>query len=256
MGTMMNCWFMSQRLLKHLLRQPWYILYSLGQPVVWLFFVGQLFTRVSDLPGFRAASYTSFITPGIIVMSALLASSFVGMGIVTDIDRGVMDRFMVSPASAVSIVISRMAQLTATLSTQCVVLVGLGALFGGNPPSPIGICSEVGITVVLGLLFGSLSMSLALIIRKQESIIAATNFVMMPLTFLAPAYMSTSLMPAWMQRVSRFNPVSWALDACRASIASRPDWPEVAALVLRLTALLVCGYLCLGLAFRKYRANV
>ncbi len=92
-------WHMTTRLVRRLIRQPWYVALTLIQPIIWLTLYGQLFQRVVDLPGFHATSYIDFLTPGIVIMSALFASGWTGMGVIVDIDRGVMDRFLVSPAS-------------------------------------------------------------------------------------------------------------------------------------------------------------
>ena len=89
--------FMAQRLLRNLLRQPWWVVISLVQPILWLLLYGQLFKRVVELPGFNADSYISFVTPGVVIMSALFAGGWNGMGVIMDMNQGVMDRLLVSP---------------------------------------------------------------------------------------------------------------------------------------------------------------
>ena len=103
MTTIAHSYYLTLRLLRHLLRQPWYIALTLAQPVIWLVFYGQLFEKVVQLPGFESESYIDFLTPGIVVMSALFGSGWNGMGMIHDLDRGVMDRFLVSPASRTAI---------------------------------------------------------------------------------------------------------------------------------------------------------
>jgi hypothetical protein len=74
------------------------IIGTLIQPVIWLLLFGQLFKSVADIPGFTAASYITFLTPGVVVMSAMLSAGWSGMSYVVDMERGVMDRFLVSRA--------------------------------------------------------------------------------------------------------------------------------------------------------------
>ena len=93
MNLMRQSWFLMLRLLMILLRQPWYVALTLIQPIIWLVLYGQLFRRVVELPGFRSSSYIDFLTPGIVIMSALFSSGWTGMGVINDLDRGVMDRF-------------------------------------------------------------------------------------------------------------------------------------------------------------------
>ena len=46
--------FMAQRHLRNLSRQPWWLVISIVQPILWLLLYGQLFKRVVELPGFDA----------------------------------------------------------------------------------------------------------------------------------------------------------------------------------------------------------
>ncbi|HEX8859263.1 MAG TPA: ABC transporter permease, partial [Actinomycetes bacterium] len=62
---------------------------SLVQPVIWLLLFGQLFKRVVEIPGFAAGSYITFLTPGVVVMTAVFSGGWAGMGVISDIDRGV-----------------------------------------------------------------------------------------------------------------------------------------------------------------------
>src|SRR4051812_8297353 len=88
---------MTKRHLRRLARQPLYIAITIVQPMMWLVLFGALFTRVVDLPGFGSDNYLAYLAPGIIVMSSLFAGGWSGMGVIEDIDRGVLDRFLVSP---------------------------------------------------------------------------------------------------------------------------------------------------------------
>ena len=51
--------------------------------------------RDVEIPGFGADDYIDFLTPGIVVMTALFSAGWSGMAMIEDIDRGIMDRFLV-----------------------------------------------------------------------------------------------------------------------------------------------------------------
>jgi ABC-2 type transport system permease protein len=82
MTLITHSYYMAIRQLRALIRQPWYVAFTLVQPIIWLVLYGQLFKRVVELPGFNASSYVSFLTPGVIVMSALFAGGWNGMSII------------------------------------------------------------------------------------------------------------------------------------------------------------------------------
>ena len=91
-----DTWFMTQRHLRNLFRQPVWIFISLVQPIVWLLLYGALFRKIVEIPGFGSGSYIDFLTPGIVVMTCLFSAGWSGMGLIDDIDRGVVDRFLVA----------------------------------------------------------------------------------------------------------------------------------------------------------------
>src|SRR6266516_625701 len=88
---------LTARQLLALWRQPSFVAITLVQPMVWLLPFGALFRRVVEIPGFHGGSYIEFLTPGVVVMSALFSAGWHGMSIINAIDRGIMDRFLVSP---------------------------------------------------------------------------------------------------------------------------------------------------------------
>ncbi len=257
MTTIALSYYLSVRLLRHLMRQPWYIALTLAQPVIWLVFYGQLFEKVVNLPGFESASYIDFLTPGIVIMSALFGSGWNGMGMIHDLDRGVMDRFLVSPASRTAILAGRLLHLACINVVQGSILITLGWVLGARYPGGIvGVAVLLLCSVLLAIPFAALSNALALTLRKQESVIGAVNFVLLPLTFLSPVFMAPSLMPDWIRTVSMFNPVNWSVVAGRAALHGQADWAIVLPRLGCLIAFtLVCGWLATR-AFRSYQRSV
>jgi ABC-2 type transport system permease protein len=257
MTTIAHSYYMTLRLLRHLLRQPWYIALTLVQPVIWLVFYGQLFQKVAELPGFETKSYIDFLVPGIVVMSALFSSGWSGMGMIHDLDRGVMDRFLVSPASRHAIIAGRLLHLAFQNCVTGTILVTLGLVLGARYPGGIlGVAVLLLCAVLLAIPFGALSNALALTLRKQESVIGAVNFVLLPLLFLSSAFMPSTLVPPWILKVSQLNPVSWSVSAGRAALHGTADWNAV---VLRLGFLaaftFVSGWVATR-AFQSYQRSV
>ena len=75
--------------------------------------------------------------------------------------------------------------------------------------------------------FGALSNALALVVRQEETLIAAVTSIVLPLTFLSSTFMQANLVPGWIQGVSRFNPVNWAAEAGRSAAIGTVDWSLV-----------------------------
>ena len=86
--------------------------------------------------------------------------------------------------------------------------------------------------------------------------IAASNFVLLPLTFLSSVFMARPLMPGWMQAIARYNPVDWAVVAGREALLADPDWGAIWPRMLALFAFLViCAWLA-ARAFRVYQRSI
>lgn len=90
-------WVITTRYLRQLYREPAVIFITLTQPVIWLLLFGALFEKVAKIPGFGGGNYHTYLTPGVVVMTAIFASSWTGMSFIEDMQTGVMDRFLTAP---------------------------------------------------------------------------------------------------------------------------------------------------------------
>ena len=118
--------WMTGRQLRAIARQPAYLVIMLIQPVIWLFLFGSLFRKVVELPGFGTASYLDYLVPGVVIMSALSASMWSGMTVLEEIDRGIMDRFLVLPLHRSAIINASVIMQSLMTTVQSVIIVALG----------------------------------------------------------------------------------------------------------------------------------
>jgi ABC-2 type transport system permease protein len=239
------------RHLLNLWRQPIWIAVTLVQPVIWLLLYGALFKSVVRIPGFHSGSYIQFLAPGIVVMTALFSSGWSGMAVIDDIDKGVIDRFLVSPVSRPALILGRLLSGTVIIVVQSLIIVLLALLVGARFPNAWGIAVLIAIASLLAAAIAALSIALALIARREETVIAAVNFFVLPLTFVSTTFMQKNLIPKWMQHAADFNPVNWAVEAGRSAVLPGTDWGMVGTRFGLLAVL--CG-VCLALATRAFRA--
>ncbi|HEY8477368.1 MAG TPA: ABC transporter permease [Chloroflexota bacterium] len=247
-----HSWFMTVRHLRALARQPWYVAFTLVQPMLYLLLFGELFERVTDLPGFAGGSYISYLTPGIVVVSALFSAGWSGAGVIDDIDRGVLDRFLTAPTSRIALVLGRLTQLALVTIVQSAIIILVGLVLGARfTAGPVGLAVLVVCAVLLAASFGALSCGMALLARKQESVIAAVNFLLQPLAYTSTVFMAPTLLPEWMQVVARVNPVNWAAEAGREALQTSVAWDLV---LWRSVCLLLFFVACSWLAAHAFRA--
>jgi ABC-2 type transport system permease protein len=226
--TLTHTWYMTQRQLMAIFRQPAFLIVTLIQPVIWLFLFGSLFRKVVELPGFGTSSYLDYLVPGVVVMSALSSNMWAGMGTLEEIERGTLNRFLTTPVSRAALINGNVGQQAVSTFVQSVVIVLLGRLGGAHYPGGLGglVILVVG-SILLGTLSGALSNALGMLVRQRESIIGVNTFLLLPLTFLSSAFMAPALMPGWMRHIADFNPVNWALVSGRSAMSASPDWDLV-----------------------------
>jgi ABC-2 type transport system permease protein len=248
---------MTGRQLRALARQPAYLVISLIQPVIWLFLFGSLFRKIVELPGFGTSSYLDYLVPGVVIMSALSTSMWSGMTVLEEIDRGVMDRFLVLPLHRSAIINASVVMQSLMTTVQSLIIVALGWAAGAHYPGGVaGVLVLIVASVLIAVVFSAFSNTVGMLARQRETIIGINTFLLLPLTFLSSAFIVTALMPHWMRNVADGNPVNWALEAGRAAMSASPDWSRVltwggglALLAIAVTALSV-------LTFRAYQKSV
>jgi ABC-2 type transport system permease protein len=245
--------YMTQRHTRALLRQPWFVAMTLVQPVVWLFLFGQLFKSVTEIPGFAGgATYLDYLMPGVVIMTALFSSGWSGMGTIDDIDRGVLDRYLVGPTDRSAIIVGRVVHEAVSLVIQVLVIGGLALLLGARfEGGPVGFGVLLLAAILLAFTFASLSNAFALVLRQRESVIGVNQFMVLPLTFLSAAFMPLELVPDWIATFARCNPVNWAIEAGREALLLDADWSLI---LPRLGALGLVAILAAGLATRAFRS--
>jgi ABC-2 type transport system permease protein len=168
-----------------------------------------------------------------------------------------IDRFLVSPVRRQALITGRLVQLAIVSLIQSLIVIVLGLAVGARfPGGAVGLAVLVGSSALLGASLGALSNGMALLARKEETVIAASNFVLLPLTFLSSAFMQRDLMPGWIQSVARYNPVEWTVQAGRDALTATPDWGLVLSRAGLLAALcLACTWLATR-AFRSYQRSI
>lgn len=251
MTALRHGWYMMNRHLLNLWRQPIWIAVTLVQPVIWLLLYGALFKSVTRIPGFHSDSYIQFLAPGVVVMTALFSSGWSGMAVIDDIDKGILDRFLVSPAVRGSLILGRLLNGTVIIVIQSLIIVVLALIVGARFPNAWGIVVLIALASLLAAAVGALSTALALIARREETMIAVMNFVMLPLTFLSTTFMQKNLIPHWIRAVAEVNPVNWAVEAGRAAVLPGTDWSMV---LTRLGLLAALCALCLAVSTRAFSA--
>ncbi|MFZ0158675.1 MAG: ABC transporter permease [Kineosporiaceae bacterium] len=245
---------LTLRSVRSLIRQPAFAIMTVVQPAIWLLLFGQLFQSIVGIPGFStgAGSYLEFLTPGVVMMTALFSSGWAGTVYIDDMSRGVMDRLLASPVSRGAMMIGTLAYQGLTTVVQTLMVFGIALLAGARFPGGVGgVAVTVVAAVLISVVVAALSNAMALLLRQQEALIGISQFVVLPLQFVSSALMDTRLAPSWLQTVARYNPVDWAVVAARQALRTGTDWSVVGT---RLGLLAAAATVMTALATRAFAA--
>jgi hypothetical protein len=121
---------MAARQIRKVLRRPMYVVYLFVQPVIMILLFRFVFGGAIRT---RGVSYVNYLTPGIIVMTAVFGALTTGLGLTEDLKAGAVDRFRSLPIARAAVLVGRTAAdlLTNVLTLIVMLLVGVAV---GFPP--------------------------------------------------------------------------------------------------------------------------
>ena len=168
--------------------------------------------------------YLQFFLPGIMVTSVVMITMYTGVGLNTDIEKGVFDRFrslpLWRPAALVGMILGDMLRYVLAGSVILAVGLVLGFRPGGGPG---GVVAGLGLLVVFSFAFSWVWTMFGLILRSERSVMGVSMLVLFPLTFLSNVFVQPATMPGWLQAFVEVNPITRLVTAVRALMAGTPD---------------------------------
>ena len=202
----------------HSKRTPMVLLAGLIQPLIWLFLFSAVFKNspMSNLAG--SGSYLAFITPGALVFTAFTGALNGGVPILFDRELGFLDRLLVAPLrSRFSIIWATGLHIFAMTLLQVVVIMVLTAIMGVDFAGGLMGLAVLLITLgLISLLFTTLSLTLAFILRRHFELISIVMILSLPMAFISTAFAPVDYMPAWLKVAVSLNPVTLTVEPLRA----------------------------------------
>lgn len=196
------------------------------QPILWLVIFGQTFSRIRAIPTGNVP-YLDYLAPGIIAQSALFVAIFYGIQIIWERDAGILNKLLVTPTPRSALITGKAFAAGVKSLIQAVVVILIAAVLGvaltWNPLKLLGVL----LIVVLGSgTFACLSMSIAGIVLTRDRLMGIGQAITMPLFFTSSALYPISVMPGWLQPISRINPLTYEVDGLRSLlIGTSTDMP-------------------------------
>jgi ABC-2 type transport system permease protein len=236
MRVLFDTWLIFRRSVTLTLRNPVWIVMGLMQPILYLLLFGPLLNNIARMPGFPPGGAFNVFVPGILVMTALFGTVFVGFGLCDEVREGVVERMLVTPMSRVAMLLGRSLRDVVFLLCQAVLLVVLAIPFGLSVNGG-GLIVALALLALVGLAMSPLSYSLALILGSEDALAPTVNAIALPLLLLSGVMLPMTLAPDWLQMLAKANPLYHAVVATRDLFNADLGDPEVVIGVAMMAAL-------------------
>jgi len=229
------------RSLKKLLRNPILLFFSLFQPVIFIVLFTQLFSSFGAILPPTVGSYTKFAVAGIVLQNGFSSAFQSGTSMVDDLRSGFLVKMLATPVSRTAILLGRISTDMFRMVVQSSIIFFLAFLLGAYPDTGIpGYLVMLATIAFFGLAWSGISLSIGLKTRSAETVFGIAGTLTFPLLFMSTALVPFKNLPAWMQSVSKFNPISITVDAIRAMMI--PDYFTKATPPVDPTALILTAF--------------
>jgi ABC transporter DrrB family efflux protein len=232
-------------------RVPQLLVFSTIQPVVFVVLFRYVFGGAIHVPG---VDYVDYLMPGIFVQTSVFGAIATAIGLATDVQSGLLERFRSLPMARSAVLTGRtIADLFRNVFVV-ILMAGVGFLVGWTVHTN---AAKLVAALLLVLLFGySMSWVFAtvgLVLGNPESAQAAAFPVMAPLVFASSAFVPVESMPGWLQPFAEHQPVSVTASAARALTLGTPATSYVLQSLAWTAAILL---VFVPIAVRRYHRAV
>jgi ABC-2 type transport system permease protein len=201
------------------IRRPIPLTFSFAQPLLWMLIFGFLFHRFALGPAYAGLSYLDFLLPGVCAMTVLFGASQSGIAIVRDLQTGFLQRMVRSSMHPVWILTGKTVAEVTRLLLQAFVVALLGIALGAQLRiDPLALFVALVALALFAIAYASLSCWIALETEAQESMPVFVHVVNMPLLFTSTALVPSRQMPAWLEAIAQWNPLSLVANGLRGAL--------------------------------------
>ena len=247
---------LAGRALRVQFRRAQFLIPAFLLPLVLLVVIASGTSSAKGLPGFpTTGAYVGFVVGGTLMQGALLAGITAGIALAVDIEGGFFDRLLSAPIQRVSIVLGRVTASAGLGVVQAAVFLGVAWIFGATYQGGVpGVSFAILLTAITAGGMAALAASIAL---RTGSLSLLQNLfpIVFVLLFTAPAFFPRDLLDPTMGTIAEYNPLTYIVEAIRASLHDDPALGDPLQGLLAAVGLLVVATAVAVWAMRSRMRN-
>ena len=176
------------------------------------------------------SDYLQWLLPGILVMAVTMITVYTGMGINTDIQKGIFDRFRSMPIWRPAVLVGMLLADVVRYTLASIVVIALGVVLGFRPDGgPLGVLAAVALILLFSFSLSWIWTAIGIKMQNSppESVMQVSMTVLFPLTFASNVFVDPDTMPGWVQAFVRINPITHVTTAARELMHGSVQMDEI-----------------------------
>jgi ABC-2 type transport system permease protein len=224
MKTARDVALLYQRSLIQYLRNPVWLAVGLSTPILYLALFTPLLKHLGGASGLGGGNVLDGFLPGILALLGFASGTGLGFGTIFELKAGVVERFRVTPASRLALLLGPILASMTMMFVFDTLLVAAGAAFGFH----VHLLGLLTLAVLVGLLMvTTAAFATALITKEISGFAAIVNGINLPILLLAGVLLPISIGPEWMRVLAHFNPLYYLVAASRVLAGGHFSSPHV-----------------------------
>src|SRR5205807_2399922 len=219
--TLSDALVLAKRHLVQIPRIPDELIFATIQPIMFVLLFRYVFGGAIAITG---TSYANYLMAGIFAQTVIFGSTTTGVGLASDLQRGLVDRFRSLPMAKSAVLTGRTISDLVRNAFIVIVMWIVGLLVGFQPQGNVlSWLAGVGLLLLTSFAFSWISATIGLAVRSVEAAQSAGFIWLFPLTFASSAFVPTQSMPSWLRAFAEHQPVSLIVNAVRGLLLNQPD---------------------------------
>ncbi|RWN60902.1 MAG: ABC transporter permease [Mesorhizobium sp.] len=182
--------------------------------------------------------YLQFFLPGILVQTVVFNAVYSGMGLSTDLGKGLFDRFRSLPIWSLSPFAGLMVGDILRHLIAASIILAIGLILGYRPEAGVlGVLAAFAMLIAIGFGMGWVFIVLGLLIRTPTTVMTLGFTFLFPLVFASNIMVDPGTMPDWLRDFVEVNPVSLMTTALRGLMGGGATLSQVVLALIAPVAL-------------------
>lgn len=225
---------MLRRSANELIRVPGAAIPGVLAPTIFFLGLTSVFGSLHLLTGFGTSSYASFMIAVSMLQGAGFTGAAAGVNLARDIEIGLFDRFLASPAPRWVLLAGTVLPASIRSLIPASVLFAVAMIIGADFPGIGGLIVAIGLVMGMAIVAALWGVTLALRFKTQAAA-PLMQTVILAFVLSTTAYAPQELLTGWLSSVAQVNPITHVVDAARqgfiGTVSWGGTWPAIVALI-------------------------